>query len=243
VKLPSSLPRPIEVAVCLAALALAAPLLVLSALAIALTSPGPILFRHERIGRGGRPFAMLKFRTMRAGSTGPEVTAKQDPRITPVGRVLRKTKLDELPELWNVVRGEMSLVGPRPEAARYVDVSSPLWRDVLTVRPGITDPMTLRLRNEEELLALAGTDHEAFYRRSLLPYKLRGYREYLSNRSWKSDVQVLWLTALGIVFPGRVPPPSLEEIVSTIDAGDNLRPTDTAVNNQTNVPRLRCARD
>lgn len=231
-KSPSSLFRPIEVVVCLVALALATPLLAFSALAIALTSPGPILFRHRRMGRGGRPFAMLKFRTMRAGSDGPQVTAKRDPRITPVGRVLRKTKLDELPELWNVVRGDMSLVGPRPEAARYVDVSSPLWRDVLAVRPGITDPMTLRLRNEEELLALAGSDHEAFYRRYLLPYKLRGYRDYLSNRSWKSDVHVLWLTALGIVFPSRVPPPSPDDIVSTIDAGANLQPTRLSLNDE-----------
>ncbi len=228
----SCLPRPVEVAVCLAALTLAVPLLVLSALAIAFTSPGPILFRHERIGREGRRFAMLKFRTMRAGSSGPQVTAKRDPRITPVGRVLRKTKLDELPELWNVVRGEMSLVGPRPEAAKYVDLSSPLWRDVLAARPGITDPMTLRLRNEEELLALAGTDHEAFYRRYLLPYKLRGYREYLSSRSWKRDVGVLWLTALGIVFPSRVPPPSPDEIVSTVDSGEYIQPTRLSTNGE-----------
>jgi lipopolysaccharide/colanic/teichoic acid biosynthesis glycosyltransferase len=227
----SALPRPIDVAVSLAALTLAVPLLAISAVAVALSSPGPILFRHQRIGRGGRRFAMLKFRTMRAGSSGPQVTAKRDPRITGVGRVLRKTKLDEVPELWNVVRGDMSLVGPRPEAAQYVDASSPLWRDVLAVRPGVTDPMTLRLRNEEELLALAGTDHEAFYRRYLLPYKLQGYREYLSARSWKSDLRVLWLTALGIVFPGRVPPPSAEEIVSTIESAEKVRP-DSAVNDR-----------
>lgn len=235
----SCLPRPVEVALCLAALTLAVPLLAFSALAIALTSPGPILFRHERIGKGGRRFAMLKFRTMRAGSGGPQVTAKQDPRITAVGRVLRKTKLDELPELWNVVRGDMSLVGPRPEAAPYVDVSSPLWRDVLAVRPGVTDPMTLRLRNEEELLALSGTDHEAFYRRYLLPYKLRGYREYLSGRSWKSDVHVLWLTALGIVLPSRVPPPAPEEIVSTVEPGGNLQPTRLSIDGEHPAPPLR----
>ncbi len=219
---PSSLPRWIEVGVCLIALAFAVPLLLVSALAVALSSPGPVLFRHRRIGREGRPFEMLKFRTMRAGSNGPQVTAKRDPRVTAVGRVLRKTKLDELPELWNVVRGEMSLVGPRPEAAQYVDVSNPLWRAVLAARPGITDPMTLQLRNEEELLALAGSDPETFYRRYLLPYKLRGYRDYLSTRSWKSDVRVLWLTALGIVFPGRVPPPSADEIVAAVDSADNL---------------------
>ncbi len=224
----SSLPRVVEVTLCLVALTAAVPLLLVSALAVALSSPGPVLFRHQRIGRAGRRFRMLKFRTMRAGSSGPQVTSKRDPRITAVGRLLRKTKLDELPELWNVVRGDMSLVGPRPEAVQYVDVSSPLWRDVLAVRPGITDPMTLRLRNEEELLALAGASHEAFYRRYLLPYKLRGYRDYLANRSWKSDVRVLCLTALGVVFPGRVPPPSAEDIMSAIESAEDLQPPPAA---------------
>ena len=210
----SGLPRSLEVILCLLVLVMCAPLLIAAAAAIALTSPGPILFRHRRMGRRGRPFAMLKFRTMRPGAGGPGVTSKGDARITAVGRILRKTKLDELPELWNVVRGDMSLVGPRPEAVEYV-TGSPLWNEVLQVRPGITDPMTLRLRNEEELLAAAGADYESFYRNHLLPYKLRGYREYIAGRTWQRDVTVLWQTLLAILFPDRVPAPTPGEITSS----------------------------
>ncbi len=207
------LPRAVEVALCLTVLLLCCPVLIVVAAAVAATSPGPILFRHGRIGRRGRPFAMLKFRTMHDGSGGPGVTSKGDARITAIGKILRKTKLDELPELWNVVRGDMSLVGPRPEAVQYV-TGSPLWTAVLRVRPGITDPMTLRLRNEEELLAAAGAEYEAFYRNQLLPYKLHGYRDYIAGRTWKRDVAVLWLTLLAVLFPGRVPAPSPGEIAS-----------------------------
>jgi len=212
----AGLPRWIEVVLCLSVLVLCAPVLVVVAAAVAATSPGPVLFRHRRIGRNGRPFAMLKFRTMRAGAGGPGVTSKGDARITTVGRLLRKTKLDEVPELWNVIRGDMSLVGPRPEAVEYV-TPSPLWSEVLQVRPGITDPMTLRLRNEEELLAAAGCDYESFYRNQLLPYKLRGYRDYITGRTWKRDVTVLWLTLLAIVFPGRVPAPTPGDIASNTE--------------------------
>jgi lipopolysaccharide/colanic/teichoic acid biosynthesis glycosyltransferase len=210
----TGLPHSVEVIVCLAALVFCAPLLVIAAVAIRLTSPGPVLFRHQRMGRNGRPFAMLKFRTMRDAAGGPAITSKGDTRVTAVGKVLRKTKIDELPELWNVVRGDMSLVGPRPEAVQYVDPSSAVWNDVLRVRPGITDPITLRLRNEEELLAAAGADHEAFYRNHLLPYKLRGYRDYIAGRTWKRDVVVLWLTLLAVAFPARTPAPAPDAIAS-----------------------------
>jgi lipopolysaccharide/colanic/teichoic acid biosynthesis glycosyltransferase len=206
------LPRTIEVALALAALMLLLPLLAAVGLAVAVSSPGPIIFHQRRMGRGGRPFEILKFRTMRQANAGPAVTAKGDPRITPVGRILRKTKVDELPELWNIVRGDMSLVGPRPEAIQYVDLSSEMWQDVLRVRPGITDPVTLRLRNEEELLGAVDIDHEAFYRERLVPYKLSGYRDYIEHRTWRRDLRVLWLTLLAIALPHRVPPPSLDEI-------------------------------
>ena len=191
-----------------------APIACAVALAIPLLSPGPILFYHSRVGKDGKPFRLLKFRTMRAEQSGPEITARADPRITPFGRLLRKAKLDELPQLWNVLRGDMSLVGPRPEAAPYVDLSDPLWREVLRVRPGITDPVTLLLRNEEELLASVPGDREWFYRRYLVPYKLRGYREYAAVRTALRDVQVLWLTLLGVIFPERLPPPTLRDICS-----------------------------
>ena len=161
---------------------------------------------------------MLKLRTMRT-TDGPEVTAKGDPRVTPIGRVLRKTKLDELPELWNVVRGDMSLVGPRPEAVRYATTASPEWQAVLSVRPGVTDPMTLRLRNEEELLAASGADYETFYRQYLLPYKLIGYREYIASRTWTRDVAVLALTCLVVVLPRVRPGPSPRDIVLAVRHG------------------------
>jgi lipopolysaccharide/colanic/teichoic acid biosynthesis glycosyltransferase len=206
------LPRWFEAIAASVALIALAPLLALIAAAIACTSPGPVFFRHRRCGRGGRPFEMLKFRTMRAGVSGPPVTARGDTRITAVGRVLRRTKLDELPELWNVVGGDMSLVGPRPEAVEYAAVPHPLWPRVLSVRPGITDPMTLRLRNEEELLARAAPHSEAFYRNHLLPFKLAGYAEYIGYRTWRHDVSVLWQTAVAIVIPGRAPAPSTRDI-------------------------------
>ncbi len=107
------------------------------------------------------------------------MTAGGDSRVTAIGRFLRRTKLDELPELWNVVRGEMSFVGPRPEVERFVRLEDPLWREVLEARPGLTDPTTLRLRDEESLLASVEGDREAYYRETLQPLKLRGYVEYL----------------------------------------------------------------
>jgi lipopolysaccharide/colanic/teichoic acid biosynthesis glycosyltransferase len=214
------LPRAVEAAIASLALVTAAPLLALAAAGIALTSPGPILFRHQRAGRDGRPFALLKLRTMRTGGSGPQVTAGTDPRITAFGRFLRRTKIDELPQFWNVVRGELSLVGPRPEALAYVDASSAAWRTVLAVRPGITDPVTLQLRNEEALLSRAGSDPERYYREYLLPYKLRGYERYLAQRTWRDDVAVLWSTACAIVYPASVPSP--DEIIASIHrAADN----------------------
>ena len=136
------------------------------------------------------------------------------PKVARVGRLLRKSKLDELPELWNVARGDISLVGPRPEVPRYVDLENPLWRRVLEARPGITDPVTLRLRNEEELLAGCKGDPEQFYLNTLQPYKLQGYVAYLRQRSWRTDVRVLLETLLAVIFPGKVPPPEMDEIVS-----------------------------
>jgi lipopolysaccharide/colanic/teichoic acid biosynthesis glycosyltransferase len=212
------LPQSLEVAVALLLLIVAAPLLIAAAALIWLTSPGPVLFRHRRVGKDGRPFTLLKFRTMHEGGTGPEVTATADPRITPVGRVLRKTKIDELPELWNIVRGDMALVGPRPESPAYVDLADSQWQEVLRVRPGVTDPTTLRLRNEEELLAAVGGEHEAFYRNILVPYKLHGYRLYLTQRTWQSDVVVLWRTLYGVLLPWTLPPPVLEEILRPREA-------------------------
>jgi len=199
-------------------LIVSAPLIALSAAAIAATSPGSVIFRQERVGRGGRTFVLYKLSTMRPALSGPQVTAGDDVRVTLMGRLLRKAKLDELPELCNVLKGDMSLVGPRPEVPRYVDLENPLWRLVLKVRPGITDPMTLRLRNEEALLAEVKGELEHFYMGLLQPFKLKGYLEYLRERSWWSDVKVLWQSGVAVIFPGTAPPPPLKEILNLSDA-------------------------
>jgi lipopolysaccharide/colanic/teichoic acid biosynthesis glycosyltransferase len=210
----NGLPRQAEAVIALVGLVIVAPLIALAAIMIALTSRGPVIFRQKRMGRKGRPFTMYKLRTMKAASSGPQVTAGDDARVTLAGKVLRKTKLDELPELWNVLKGDMSLIGPRPEVPRYVALNNPMWRLVLEARPGITDPMTLRLRNEEALLIEVKADRERFYLESLLPFKLEGYLNYLQARSWRSDLKVLWRTIVAVVFPNKTPLPTLEEIHS-----------------------------
>ena len=210
----NGLPRQAEAAIALIGLVMAAPLIALTAIAIAVTSRGPVIFRQKRMGRKGRTFTMYKLRTMTAASVGPQVTAGDDPRVTPIGKFLRKTKLDELPELWNILKGDMSLIGPRPEVPRYIDLEDPVWRLVLEARPGITDPMTLRLRNEEALLVEVEGDRERFYLETLLPFKLEGYLDYLQARSWRSDLKVLWHTIIAVAFPNKTPLPTLEEIQS-----------------------------
>jgi lipopolysaccharide/colanic/teichoic acid biosynthesis glycosyltransferase len=176
-------------------LILLGPLLLLLALAVKATSAGPVFFRQERVGRGGRIFRILKFRTMVADAErrGLHITAGGDPRITPVGRLLRHYKMDELPQLWNVLAGDMSLVGPRPEVAKYVALYSPEQRRVLDVRPGITDPASLAYRHEEALLAQAA-DPERFYVEEVMPAKLRINMDYINHRSFVRDLTVLFRT-------------------------------------------------
>ncbi len=183
------------------ALCLLSPLLAAIALAVLLGSGWPVLFRQTRVGQEGKTFQLLKFRTMRSGKSGPSITARGDSRITDVGRFLRKFKLDELPQLWNVVRGEMSLVGPRPEVPQFVDMNDPVWRSVLHVRPGITDPASIAFRNEEEILAQAA-DPIAFYKSSILPAKLALNLSYIENKSFLRDIKVLAQTARCAIFPG-----------------------------------------
>lgn len=195
--------RALDVGASLAGLVVTAPLLVASAALVKLSSPGPVFFRQVRVGRGGKPFELVKFRTMRVGNSGPQITAGGDSRITPIGALLRKTKLDELPELVNVLRGDMSLVGPRPEVPRYVALYPERDRELLQrYRPGITDPVTVRLRNEEAILAEAA-DPEATYVNELLPNKVHLYREYLESASLAGDLRTLLDTLLVVVFPSR----------------------------------------
>lgn len=215
---PGGLPRWAELPVAALTLAACLPLLLVLALAVRLTSPGPALFRQPRVGRGGRTFEMLKLRTMRRqdpAAGGSPITAGGDQRITPLGRWLRASKLDELPELWNIVRGDLSFVGPRPEVPAMVDLEDPRWRRVLAVRPGLTDPVTLRLRNEEAMLAkVPPGELEDFYRQVLQPWKLDGYLEYVSRRSPASDLRLIWRTLSAIADPRRSPPPGLDEIAA-----------------------------
>ena len=191
------------------------PVVAAAAAAVVLSSGTSPIFRQRRVGRGGRPFTLVKLRTMRSGRSGEvEVTAGDDARVTRVGRILRKTKIDEIPELWNIISGDMSFVGPRPEVPRYVDPADPRWAAVLRARPGLTDPVTLRLRNEEALLAGVPGDREAFYRTHLQPYKLRGYAAYLDSRSWKTDLRILVETVLAVLRPGSAPPPALGDVLA-----------------------------
>ena len=199
------IPRAVEALSALIGLAVLSPVLGLGALLVALSSRGPILYRQERIGLHGQKFILYKFRSMRMNSSTLKVTAKNDERITWAGKFLRKTKVDELPELWNVLRGDMSLVGPRPEVERYVDLNNSLWKQVLAVRPGVTDPVTLSLRNEEELLGQVEGDPEQFYLETLQPLKLKGYSEYLRQRDVRSDVMAILRTVFVILFPNKAP--------------------------------------
>src|SRR6266542_2172591 len=154
-----------------AGLVIGSPVLLCVSAAIALEDGLPILFRQTRVGRHGKQFKLLKFRSMRTGVAGARITSGADNRITRTGRILRKYKLDELPQLWNVLKGDMGLIGPRPEVPPFVDLSDAAWMAVLAVRPGITDLATLLYRDEERLLAQAGNTEE-FYRNTILPAKL-----------------------------------------------------------------------
>jgi len=200
------LPRSVEDAIAFLGLILAAPLIVLSGLAIAVTSGFPVLFRQTRVGRNGRNFKLYKLRTMKPSTNGPQITSGNDARITRLGRFLRHTKLDELPTLWNVLRGDMSLVGPRPEVPRFVKLADPIWQKVLSVRPGITDPVTLHLRSEADFLAHIEGDTEQYYVNELQPAKLKGYVAYLEERSWRSDLIVLAQTFVAVLAPRESAP-------------------------------------
>jgi lipopolysaccharide/colanic/teichoic acid biosynthesis glycosyltransferase len=182
------------------ALLLASPLMLLAALAIKLDSPGPVFFRQQRVGRGGTLFEVHKFRTMVADAParGPALTVGDDARITRVGRWLRHSKLDELPQLLDVLAGDMSLVGPRPEVPRYVALYPADLRDkVLSLKPGITDPVSLEFADESALLARA-TDPEREYVEVILPRKLRASAAYAERATLATDLSVL-LRTLGLL--------------------------------------------
>lgn len=189
--------RVFDLTMTLVGLSLALPLMAVIAAVVAAGDGFPVLFRQERIGRGGAPFAILKFRTMirNAQACGIPLTVGGDPRITRVGRWLRRTKLDELPQLFNVLRGEMSLVGPRPEVLRYVALYTDDQRRVLALRPGITDPASIAFRNESTVLACYSDPEEA-YLKTIMPEKIRINLAYAQRRSTAADLGILLRTLL-----------------------------------------------
>jgi lipopolysaccharide/colanic/teichoic acid biosynthesis glycosyltransferase len=185
-------------------LVLLAPVFGFVACCIKLTSRGPVFYRQLRIGKDGRTFRILKFRSMveAASEADLRITVAGDSRVTPVGMLLRRYKVDELPQLWNVVRGEMSLVGPRPEVPEYVANYSAEQRRVLSARPGITDPASLAYRHEEEILAQHG-DPELCYRTQILPDKLALNRDYLEKITLRGDLRIILQTIAASLVPAK----------------------------------------
>jgi len=178
-------------------LILLSPLFLLVAVLIKLDSPGPIFFRQERIGKRFRPFFIYKFRTMveNAAQIGTEITYGNDPRITRIGRLLRETKIDELPQIINVLKGEMSLVGPRPEIRQYVELFQRDYEEILKVRPGISDMASLKYSDEASLLGNSRNPREEYISR-VLPDKIRLAREYIKHSSLVFDLRLIFKTLL-----------------------------------------------
>jgi lipopolysaccharide/colanic/teichoic acid biosynthesis glycosyltransferase len=191
--------RLFDLVISLPLLVLLIPLMVVVALAIKLDSNGPILYRCRRVGLGGREFAMLKFRKMHHGAAGSALTCSRDDRFTRFGAILARTKLDELPQLWNVIRGDMSLVGPRPEDARFVALYPQDFVEILRVRPGITGLSQLAFARESRLLDVP--DRLKRYVECLLPQKIGLDQLYVANRSGSMDLRILFWT-LATVLSG-----------------------------------------
>lgn len=191
--------RAFDVVASAGGLTVLSPLLLLLAILVKATSQGPVLYRATRVGRDGVLFTLLKFRSMvqNADKLGPGVTGADDARITPIGRFLRRTKLDELPQLINVLRGEMSIVGPRPEDPRYVALYTPEQREVLKVRPGITSPASVEYRSEAELLS--GQDWETKYVNEVMPAKLAIDLQYVQNTGIGYDLRVILRTVFAVI--------------------------------------------
>ena len=184
--------RAFDLPVALAGLVLTSPVVAAAAIAVKLDSRGPVFYSGSRVGRDGKPFRIHKLRTMRA-ATGPSITAGDDPRITRVGRFLRRTKIDELPQLLNVVKGEMSLVGPRPEDPDFVALYTLEQRRLLSVRPGITGPAAVEFADEEALLS--GGDGQKRYVEQVMPRKLAVELAYADRATFASDLGILMRTA------------------------------------------------
>ncbi len=187
--------RIFDVVISLAGLLVLWPVLLVLVVLIKIRMPGPALFCQQRVGRHGKLFNLLKFRTMRQGQPGGNITIKGDQRITPTGAFLRRYKLDELPELWNVLKGDMSFVGPRPDVPGYADKLSGGERRILDVRPGITCPASMKYKNEDEILALQH-DPVHYNDRVIYPDKVRINLEYIQRRNFWFDLKIIIYTVL-----------------------------------------------
>jgi lipopolysaccharide/colanic/teichoic acid biosynthesis glycosyltransferase len=215
-------------------LVLLSPLLAIVALLVKCGSPGRALFRHERVGRGFRPFGVFKFRTMvqDAPKLGGPITFGADPRITSIGKLLRNTKLDELPQLANVLVGDMSLVGPRPEVRRYVDMFREDYEIILQVRPGITDLASIEYRDEAAILGNAANPEEEYVRR-VLPEKIRLAKEYVRRQSLLLDMKIIFGTLFHLgkdrvrrsPTDAALPPGEEETITRNTDSSQLVRRT------------------
>ena len=179
-------------------------LMLLVAICIKVKMPGPVLFRQQRVGREGRLFTMVKFRTMLVNHGGNSVSVAGESRITPLGSVLRRWKLDELPELWNDLLGDMSFVGPRPDVPGYADTLTGEDREILQLRPGITGPASMKYRNEEEILS-AVENPQKYNDEVIFPDKVRINRLYLHDHSFFLDLKMIVATVLGrrILYHGE----------------------------------------
>jgi len=192
--------RSVDITLSFAFLALVSPILLAAAVVILLDSPGPILFRQKRMGRGFREFQLYKLRTMAAGCRGTSITLGKDARITRAGRLLRQFKIDELPQLWNVLRGEMSLVGPRPVIPELTKEYHDAYALLLRVRPGLTDPATLRYANETDILATVSNPLE-YFKTVVMRHKLRLSTTYMKNSTFRSDIGCILMTVYMLVLP------------------------------------------
>ncbi len=176
------------------------PVFLIAAILIKLESPGPIIFTQERIGRGGSTFKLYKFRTMvqDAPKSGPSITKHDDPRITGVGKLLRKYKIDDLPQVINVIKGDMSVVGPRPELRKYVEAFQSDYNEILKIRPGMTDYALIAFRNEEEILCRFSNTEEG-YVKEILPEKVKLYKKYIEEMGLPTDIKIFFSTIWAIL--------------------------------------------
>lgn len=185
------------------------PLIIIVSILIKITSKGPVLFKQIRVTKNGKLFKIYKFRTMKENSEGnKQITVGKDNRITGIGHILRKTKLDELPQLFNVLKGEMSLVGPRPEVPKYVELYTDEQREILKVPAGITDYASIYFSNESELLGEAENPEE-FYIKKIMPYKIELNKKYINEIGIMTDIKIIILTILKILGLIKLEPKEL----------------------------------